>query len=275
MNNVILNSVPVLRTARDRDGRPVADTQRLPTYNSTVLTWTAVGQNAITVNFSPGFQTAITDMIEKSDDPASTVCIHNLGYSYINGVMAAGGFLDPSESGPIPGPGMWVGGDYTWNASKTPHTVWPYARTQVVTPPLPKQQNVPLPTEPAGVAATPHSAARLMVVIATRQAVNPLLPNISAEMLGHLANANASWLSPIALPTTPFKANAFTYRKIGTGPLAHITVLSEVIVLTDPVSTGHQYVVAWQNLPDPRQIYDTIDIANLLFNTITSYETGP
>ena len=59
--------------------------------------------------FSASFTTHLNRMIVGSHNESAGVCVRLLGYSWINGVLQAAGFLDLSQPGQE---GIWLAGDY-------------------------------------------------------------------------------------------------------------------------------------------------------------------
>lgn len=85
---------------------------RLPHYED-VFTASKVGTK-LTVRFLPSYVKALDDMPES--DARAAVCIHGLGYSYINGALEKAGFFKPADK-----KGVWVGGDFAgWPQVRIP-----------------------------------------------------------------------------------------------------------------------------------------------------------
>ena len=238
MDSSILRSVAVIESDPN-----LTDLNRLPNY-AAVFSATQ-GTVNLNVNFSAAYNTALENMIVPSDNNAAATCIHGLGYSYLNGALAAGGFFDANSS-----EGLWVAGDFKEGK------VWPYVRIQSVNDGLSAQ------------AGTTSHMARLVSLIATKQLLDPLS---CEEMLGRLhrsVRVDPPWAGrPLIL-----KKGCITHNKLGLGPLkSNKEVRSEVSVIDSPLTAGRKYVVAWQNLVSLNPV-GFADIATLIKNTIKEFE---
>jgi len=154
--------------------------------------------------------------IPASNEAARNI-IHAVGYGYINGALAAGGFYEP--------PGVWLAGDYM--SEWPPVEVWSENDGNVRT------------------ATTVHHMAKLYVLAHDRTLVGP---KSSASMLAIL-ETGGSWFtttSPkLSTDETPFK---ITHAKVGLGGLkSKQTVMSEGSILREKAH-GADFVVVWQNL---------------------------
>jgi hypothetical protein len=81
--------------------------RRRPTYES-VLAVKKAG-NGLDIRFSIPFARSLDSMIIQSSNEGTRDCVHALGWSYVNGALAGGGFFDDSKKG---SEGFWVGGDF-------------------------------------------------------------------------------------------------------------------------------------------------------------------
>jgi|GEM_PF-2080524 len=216
------------------------DVHRVPSYRSVFAV------KPTTVDFTPGFNKALEGMIVPSNNADAATCVHGVGYGYLNGALAAGGFFDPSTD-----QGLWVAGDFL--AGKK----WPYVRIV--------SRNDGFVAQ----AGTTRDMAKLVSLIVTDR----LLDSAScAEMRGRLARAAKGVDTPWVARTGIFKPGTITHNKLGLGPLKSGTnVRSEVSVYQSPVAKGRRYVVAWQNLVGLKPI-GFADIAKIIKATITEFE---
>jgi hypothetical protein len=224
------------------------DVHRVPSYrNVFALTPTTWGHR-VTVTFTPRFNRALEGMIVPSNNADAGTCVHGVGYGYLNGALAAGGFFDPSIGH---GQGLWVGGDFQKGKK------WPYVRIV--------SRNDGFVAQ----AGTTRDMAKLVSLIMTDR----LLDSAScAEMRGRLARAAKGPDKPWVARTGIFKPGTITHNKLGLGPLkSGQNVRSEVSVYQSPVAKGRRYVVAWQNLAGLRPI-GFVDIARIIKATITEFE---
>ncbi len=219
------------------------DEHRVPSYGK-AFTATGIGKN-LQVSFSPGLDQALEGMIVPGSDLHAMTCVHQVGYGYLNGALAAGGFFDPAA-----GRGLWIAGDYQKEKK------WPYVR---------------IPSRNDGMAAfagTTRDMAKLVALIMTDRALDPKSCNEMRGRLNRAANTVFSWVETTGL----FSPGTITHHKIGLGPLkSNKKVMSEVTVYQSAVAKGRRYVVAWQNLVEPVPI-NRFDVAKVIKATITEYE---
>ena len=201
------------------------------------------------LQFTPTFDSALEGMIVPSNNSNAAECVHGVGYGYLNGSLAAGGFFDPATQ-----KGIWVAGDFMGG------TQWPAAKLVTTTNDGPSAQ-----------AATTRAMARLVALIATKRALDAASCD---EMLGRMQRAAAGRDVPWITRGGGVPRAVVTNDKIGQGPLSSAgapLVDSEVSVLTGAVASGRKYVVAWQNLLNSSTIQFT-DVAKIIIDTITAYE---
>jgi hypothetical protein len=231
----------------------VPSSHRLPSYEQ-VLTAKKVGGNLV-VDFRTEFVRSLDAMIIPSHNDAAMRCVHGLGFSYLNGALAAGNFFDDST-----GLGVWVGGDFQMGK------VWAPVRIKTVN------------DGSSSVASTSEKMAELMASIATGIVLDKASCDDMRDRLGSAANpdperwpdGDQSWLTRDPEPVG-LAPKSVTHDKIGVGPLnAGPLVYSEVCVLQG-VGT-RTYVVAWQNLS--RGVFDFKDIVAVLKDAITAYEAS-
>ena len=73
------------------------DEHRLPIYKDVfAVEPVALGFRAA-VAFSRPYDRALEGMIVPSNNADAATCVHGIGYGYLNGALAAGGFFDPSS----------------------------------------------------------------------------------------------------------------------------------------------------------------------------------
>src|SRR5262249_30628027 len=211
---------------------------------------------ALTIDFRPDFVKALDDMIIPSSNYAAMRCVHGLGFSYINGALAAAGLFDDST-----GEGLWVGGDFQMGK------VWAPAKIETAN------------DTASSVASTSAAMVQLMGLIVS----NNLLDTTSCQdmsdrlILSATAGPDVPWLTRPGLvpaPLTLDRSNV-SHNKLGLGPLnAGGSVWSEVSVLTGLGTNGRNYAVAWQNLT-PALVSKFSAVAAIIQNTITVYEGLP
>lgn len=223
------------------------DVHRVPSYRNVFAVKPTTWGHRVTVTLTPGFNRALEGMIVPSNNADAGTCVHGVGYGYLNGALAAGGFFDPSI-----GQGLWVAGDFQQGKK------WPYVRIA--------SRNDRLVAQ----AGTTRDMAKLVSLIMTNRL---FLDSWScAEMRGRLARAATGIDKPWVARTGIFKTGTITHNKLGLGPLkSGQNVRSEVSVYQSPVAKGRRYVVAWQNLAGVQPI-GFADIAKIIKATITEFE---
>jgi len=170
-------------------------------------------------------------------------CIHRLGFSYVNGALAAAGFLGlESETG------IWMATDFVEDNPPGPGN-W-------------RSFNVPVVTNGTSSAAmTTLSMAHLLTKLHRQELIDPADPASDKTMRDIFAIGGA-WLSTLADP------NAFSFTadgaKVGhsSSASAHVgSVMSEAVFLKRK-SDSAPFAAVWQNVPDPlgaEPIYQVID----------------
>jgi hypothetical protein len=247
-------SKPIASSVRRLLSKPIPPSQRLPTYEK-VLSARKLG-GTLTVEFLPAFVKSLDDMIIPSDNNATMRCVHGLGFSYLNGALAAAGLFNDST-----GKGLWVGGDFQMGKVWTPAKIATANDTA------------------SSVASTSDAMVRLISLIVS----NNLLDSTSCQemsdrlILSATVGPDTPWLTRPGLvppPLTLDRANV-SHNKLGLGPLnAGAKVWSEVSVLNGLGSTGRNYAVAWQNLT-PLLVSKFTTVAAIIRGTITAYEAIP
>jgi len=175
-----------------------------------------------------------TIVINQMQDWAARNCMHRLGYSYVNGALAAGGFLYDSTKG------IWYGTDLGGG--------W-------------EQVHVPVDTGGTSSAAmTTYEMARLLTAMHT----GTLVDEQSSQEMMKIISRGGSWLS---MTTNP-KSVSFTAAgaKVGHHPSADAkvsSVKSEGVFLN---RNGVPFVAVWQNYPDnkPDVVSDVIHVYRVI-----------
>jgi hypothetical protein len=190
----------------------------LPTYAQVIEITESDSEAGWGCEFTPAHVEAMKGMIVRSDNHLASVVVHGLGYGYLDGALAAGGFFEPG----VPR-GLWLGGDYA--------KAWRHFSIVSVNDKAVSQ------------AATTNALARLFALAALGQLVDG---ESSAAMMDLLSQAVAEGDAYLQ------RAEGLSYRqthtKIGQGPLKRRpTVYSEASVLQH-TRTKKRFVAAWQNL---------------------------
>jgi hypothetical protein len=195
---------------------------RVPSYEK-LFTAVPLADGGVAVEFSSTFQTALVAAIVRSDNAAAATCVKALGYSWINGALAAGGyFVDESRDG------VWLAGTFLGDQ--------PYVRIDSMN------------DGPVAQATTTFDLANMYAHMLAGSLVDPAS---CAQMLTLLRNAQAgvdpSFLDGVRRPNTGSTSLLPTHTKIGVGPLkSGAVVASEGTFVLDPPS-GRQFLVVFQN----------------------------
>jgi hypothetical protein len=244
-NGLFLRAVPQLNAAKN-----ITDVNRQPSY-ANVLAVSAAG----VIDFTSTYSTALQQMIVPSSDSDAATCIHGLGYSYLNGALSAGGFITANSAGST---GLWVAGDYLFGKG------WHYVR------------GVTSANDgPAAYAGTTQQMARMVALISTGALVDA---DSSNQMEALLSQAAQGVDSPWASRGTPgIPVANFVLNKLGLGPQGRghqgpPQFRSEVSLIKDAAAAGHSYVVAWQNVLDPGPYTFDTDMAQVILDTLGTYE---
>jgi len=219
----------------------LAETYLLPSYQQVFELTPLDFAHRVVVKFTAGFDKALEGMIVPSENADAAASVHGVGYGYLNGALAAGGFSS-----------LWVGGDFL-GGKKWPYTLVPSRNDSLVAQ-----------------AGTTRDMGKLVSLIMSDR----LLDSAScAEMRGRLARgAKHPHTLPYVTRTGIFKRGTITHNKIGYGLLkSRREVWSEVSVYQSPVKEGKRYVVAWQNLVGGWRLGWT-DVGNIIKATITEFE---
>jgi hypothetical protein len=187
-----------------------------------------------TVDFTPAYRSDLASMISRGTNTGASGVIQRLGFQYINGALAAGGFFNPGTDG------LWLTGDFV-------HTPLRLANS--------------LNDQLVGQAGTPRAVAKLYTHLAQRSLVDP---DSSDEMLALLGNSLTSDPPFIARNSNIGRAGVartrsfdVTHNKLGLEALKDVNggfnVHSEGSILRHR-ETGHRFVVAWQNAKIPTDV---------------------
>ena len=236
----------IVKASRNIAFSLLMDEHRVPSYSNVFALKPASWGLRVNVAFAPGFDKALEGMIVPSNNAHAGTCVRGVGYGYLNGALAEGGFFDPSTD-----QGLWVAGDFQQGKK------WPYVRIV--------SRNDGLVAQ----AGTTRDMAKLVSLIMTDRLLDPAS---CLEMRNRLARAAKGVDTPWIARTGIFKSGTITHNKLGLGPLkSGKSVRSEVSVYQSPVATGRRYVVAWQNLAGLSPIGFS-DIAKIIKTTITEFE---
>ena len=237
----------IIKASRNIALSLLMDVHRVPSYKDVFALTPITLAHRVGVNFTPGFSKALEGMIVPSNNNDAGTCVRGIGYGYLNGALAAGGFFDASTS-----QGLWVAGDYQQGKK------WPYVR-------IPSRNDALVAQ-----AGTTRDMAKLVALIMTDRLLDPASCD---EMRGRLARAAKGPDTPWVTRTKVFKPGTITHNKLGLGPLkSGKNVLCEVSVYHSPVKNGRRYVVAWQNLVGGVWPISLADIAKVIKDTITEFE---
>ncbi|WP_192582869.1 hypothetical protein [Streptomyces triticiradicis] len=196
--------------------------QRLPKYEQIFATAPAGG--ALACSFQPGFQDSLNKMIIKGANDTAAAVIQALGYSWINGVLKAGGFFFPPAA-----TGIWLAGTFTGSL--------PVVRIPSVNDGMVAQ------------ASTCFDMANLYAHIVRRTLVDPGSSNFMHALLATSASVgdDPSYLDFTRRSALPPRDFGVLDSKIGRGPLkTGIQVLSEAAVV-ETSDSAQQFVVVFQD----------------------------
>jgi hypothetical protein len=166
-------------------------------------------------------------------------CMHRLGFSYVNGALAAAGFLGLAAPN-----GIWMATDYIKDVPPDPGN-W-------------RSFEVPVVTGTSSAAMTTLMMANLLNQIHRRK----LIDAATSQTMRDIYATAGAWLSTLANP------NAFSFTaegaKVGHSDSASANVgmvMSEALFIKRK-SDSSPFVAVWQNVPDPlgaQPIYQVID----------------
>ena len=216
--------------------------QQVPTYKN-VFAVTNLG-GKLQIQFTPGYRDNLKRMIVNSDNDAAGICIHGLGFGYLNGALEQGGFFDSTSK-----TGVWAAGDFKhgWTAVR-----------------------IPCENLAGGTAqgATTDALARLMTVIV----FGNVLDNRSHFEMSKLLREAAHGTDPSFLSRPimgHLREDQVLHAKIGIGE--DPDVLSEAELLKGVgAKPGKSYMVAWQNVEN--LAVNVTKIIDIIKDAITTYE---
>jgi hypothetical protein len=251
---IIISKGPTMTQGEDTKGKsvPITDEHRRPHY-ADVFTAKPKGGGGLQVDFSPSFLRSMEAMIVPSHNDAAGECIRGIGYSFLNGALAAGKFFD--------GGGIWLAADFVG--------IYPKIR-----------QVNSANDGGSGQAGTTRQMARLMALInsgAFSSGADAIDPD--KEMfarLGRAVRGLVPWANQGGIPIEKFVLNKVGVAELGRKP-GGPNVYSEVSLFKSLKTNGQLYIVAWQNLQTAIGggkwlIYNTTDIAAVINDTIGNYE---
>jgi hypothetical protein len=245
---------PILanQTQFETPPKVITDKHRLPRWDEMFAIFPGTPPKA---DFLAPYRTALVEMIVESDDESAAKCIHGIGYAYLNGALANGGFLDrgdPSTTPQTEPKRVWVAGDY---GGVRPRNLNHYPSVRISTT---------APDDAAALNGTTIQLARLYALIKTGALVTSASSgddDTASRDMGILLQPSAkrlhSWLT-LALPLGTRGARILIqpakvfYDKIGfarftiadSGP----NVYAETSLLLGPVAAENNYIVSWQHM---------------------------
>ncbi|MDX2299939.1 MAG: hypothetical protein NW204_09460 [Xanthomonadaceae bacterium] len=208
------SAVPAIAAA----GIPVA--MQVPKYEQIFAIIPTVG-GGISVNINAGFETLMRRALIESSNEAAAICIKHLGYGWINGALAAGGFFLP------PTQGIWLCG--TFDGSRPSVPVESVNDGQVAQ------------------ATTTFDMANLYANVLRGSLVDSSASSDIDQLLRNTASGpEPSWMDGTRRDTGSSDFTV-THTKIGVGPLkTGKSVFSEASVIV-PNGETKQFIVMWQN----------------------------
>jgi len=282
----IVDQVPEIKAAKDVRGRDVRmrDPQRLPDYTRVLNIDDSVNPMKIDFNGAVAdepdkkkkkstydFGHSLYDMIVNSGDPTARNCIDAIGYAFLNGALAAGGFLEQDAADPKKSRGLWVGGNYAFETIRGVLSV---------------------NDGPAQFGGTTRQFASLFALIHAGTFADPNDPG--GDLMTFLLHKAQTGDFPPALRdyfhgAFQYQLNKLGWAQLGIGNPKANSVGSEVALLQkvkSDGSLGKLYVVAWQNMElvdQPRKptavpkrdghvLYFQADIVEIITNTVAAYE---
>jgi len=197
-----------------------------PTSDSGVLSFDLKKQHRADLN------AIFADQLQ---DWAARACMHRLGYSYVNGALAAAGFLDLGAKN-----GIWYANDLGGG--------WP-------------QFHVPVATRGKSSAAM---TALAMANLLTAMHRGTLIDQTSSREMMRIMSQGGSWVSKAAYARS--LSFTSTGAKVGHHPSADAKVSS---VKSEGAFLKHNsvpFVAVWQNYPDasPDVISDVINVYRVI-----------
>ncbi|MFG2891303.1 hypothetical protein [Streptomyces sp. NPDC048248] len=234
---------PSIREAVPRiaNASAITDLHLFPDYGKVFDSPFNPSTGQLAVNFSESFWNSLQDMIGGSN-AAAAATIHGLGFGYLNGALANGGFFDdPSAIG------IWLAGDFQGQ--------WPPVRISSDNDGMVAQ------------ATTTHQMANLYALMREEALVGPQDSNSMLDLLA----GGATWFTHTSPQIWPPNLNLLvTHSKVGRGPLPPFApgeVLSEGAIVHE-VAHDRDFIVTWQNVLGPPTLSTLLPIARLIEGTI-------
>lgn len=212
---VVTNAVPEIVAAG------IAPAARLPKYEQ-MFAVIRTADGAVSVQLGAAFETSMRDALVNSCNSAAAAAIKQLGYGWINGALAAGGFfLEAGQQG------IWLCGTYDGSL--------PAVR-------IPSQND-----GPSAQATTTFDLANLYAHILRGSLVSTAESQEIAQLLADTANGpEPSWMD--RRRDTGSRQFNVTHTKIGVGPLkSGANIFSEGSVV-EAEAGGPPFIVVWQNV---------------------------
>lgn len=220
----------------------------LPRYASAFDVVSKSGAPGFEVNFSASYVADLKEMIGPSHNLQASICVHRVGYGYLNGALGSAGFFDSATQ-----KGLWLAGDY----QESPNGKYPAFR-------IPDCVN----DGDTAQGATANQIARMMALLWDKQLVGP---DASTKMLELMTGAPAGERYSELGASANFEISNV---KIGYGPLSPThggyPVMSEASIVKHTAS-GRMFAVGWLNLPDRWESNRSEPIAARLAKTFDAY----
>jgi hypothetical protein len=194
---------------------------RVPQYEAIFATIPTV-DGGVSVHINAAFETSMRKAIVDSSNEAAATCIKQLGYGWINGALAAGGFFLTAGQ-----QGIWLCG--TFDGSRPP------VRIESVN------------DGPVAQATTTFDMANLYANVLRGGLVDASASaDIEQLLRDTAAGPEPSWMDS-SRPDIGSSDFTVTHTKIGLGPLKiGKNVFSEASVIV-PNGESKQFIVVWQN----------------------------
>ena len=221
------------------------------------------------------FDLHLHQMVEKSHNPSAGVCIQNLGYSWINGVLREAGMFNEDAKEPRNSldhfSGIWLAGDYLlpkWIINKQHqkflkgehHDAEAEEEFQLGISGLTEVRIPSVNDGPSKQAASCLDLANLMVQVANGKLIAGDAA-ANTQIVDMLKNAVPMSIIGRRAPSTHFR---ILQSKIGFGQLGktgsclvdaggHTSgcVQSEALIIQETKAPNRKYVVIYQNIQDP------------------------
>ena len=207
----------------------VTEDLKKPKY-TTLFEGTQLASGGYLIKFTPSFSGDLSLMIVESQDEASGRCVKGLGYSWINGLLEAGGLFNSATQN-----GIWLAGTFTGTV--------PVVRIPSLNDGLSAQ------------AMTCFDMANLYALLFEKTTIDARSSDsICEEMLQLLADSavgpDPSWMQDGVREGVTGLASTFTitHTKIGDGPLKTGGSVASEATIVQHNPSGKEFMVVWQNV---------------------------